>query len=314
MRGAAIDLGTNTFHLLIFDYTDCNVSIIQKVSRFVYIGKGGINEGKLSDDAMQRALSTLHEFKTFLVQESVPNEYVMAVATSAIRNAKNGKELIERIYQETQISVRVISGDEEATLIYEGVRKAVPIPHGQIALLMDIGGGSTEFILANTEQLLWKQSFEIGAQRLYDNFHHQEPISPSSVMELENYLNEKLSPLWKICQQYSPNFLIGSAGTFNTLRAIHAKAHGKNPDTEAYEIPRADFLAMHHQFLIKNREERLAIEGMVEKRVDMIVVASCSIRLVLEKLSINLIRTSTASLREGVMQKLLKNMQSNLLP
>lgn len=276
----------------------------------MYIGKGGINQGKLSDEAIERAMQTLREFKNVLIQESVPMEYVMAVATSAIRNASNGKALLERIYQETQIDVKVISGDEEATLIYEGVRKAVPIPQGQIALLMDIGGGSTEFILADADQLLWKQSFEIGAQRLYDIFHRQEPISADSVVELEKYLHEKLLPLWQIGQKYTPNFLIGSAGTFNTLRTIHAKANGKNPDTEAYEIPYADFLSMHQQFITKNREERLAIEGMVEKRVDMIVVASCSVRLVLEKLAIPLIRTSTASLREGVMRLLLKKMRA----
>ncbi|GAB4331098.1 MAG: hypothetical protein OHK0038_05770 [Flammeovirgaceae bacterium] len=304
MRVAAIDMGTNTFHLLITELKNGQIEVLQKISRFVYIGKGGINDGKLTSEAFERALNTLQEFRQAIDTYQVPQSNIMAVATSAIRSAKNGKELTDKILELTQIQVQVISGEQEASLIYEGVRKAVPIPEKQTALIMDIGGGSVEFIIAAHEKMLWKQSFEIGAQRLYDQFHRQEPIAPSSIESLEKYLDEKLQTLWHATQRYRPDFLIGSAGTFNTLREIHLRAHQKQME-EAYLIPTKDFEKIHFEMIPKNREERLLIDGMVEKRVDMIVVASCLLHFVMQKLQLPFMRISTASLREGVMRLLL---------
>jgi exopolyphosphatase/guanosine-5'-triphosphate,3'-diphosphate pyrophosphatase len=304
MRVAAIDMGTNTFHLLIVELKNEQIEVLQKISRFVYIGKGGINDGKLTSEAFERALNTLKEFRQSIDSCQVPNSNIMAVATSAIRSAKNGKELTDKIFEQTQIQVQVISGEQEASLIYEGVRKAVSIPANQTALIMDIGGGSVEFIISTSEKMLWKQSFEIGAQRLYDQFHHQEPISKNSITSLEKYLDEILQPLWEATKSYHLDFLIGSAGTFNTLREMHLRAYHKEME-EAYLIPNEDFQKIHFSMIPKNREERLLIDGMVEKRVDMIVVASCLLHFVMQKLQLPYMRISTASLREGVMRLLL---------
>ena len=151
------------------------------------------------------------------------------MATSAIRNAVKGEALVAAIAQQTGIAVRVISGDQEAEYIYYGVRSALPLGRAT-ALVMDIGGGSVEFILCNAEKIYWKRSFEIGAQRLLDRYMSTDPISPSAVRRLHDYLEETLIPLTNAVHQYQPVALVGASGAFETLCAIDAEKRGRSLD------------------------------------------------------------------------------------
>ena len=302
MKVAIIDMGTNTFHLLIAEVRDHDFVILFKEKLSVKIGEGGISKGLITKEATQRALKALSRFKEVIKAEGVDRAY--ATATSAIRNAKNGKELTERIYHELEIEVRIISGDEEAETIYYGVKKAVPLTD-EIVLIMDIGGGSIEFIIGNNAEILWKRSFEIGGQRLIDRFHKHDPISSEEIARLEAYLGENLGPLFQAFETFKPTTLIGSSGTFDTLADIYMLANKmeKNPlDTELPFTLKA-FEGIYEKMITLNRAERMLVPGMIEMRVDMIVVACVLINFVIDKMRISDIKVSSYALKEGVLLK-----------
>ena len=199
MRLAVIDLGTNTFHLLIVDLKGEDFSVVYREKTAVRIGKDGISEGRITPEAQQRAIKALKRFKEVInIHET---EEISATATSAIRNAENGLDLVREIHKATGISVRIIDGLQEATYIYNGVKKALNIGPDP-ALVMDIGGGSIEFIIGNQQKIFWKRSFEIGGQRLIDRFHALDPISTKEQSELVNYLREALLALKEVTGRY----------------------------------------------------------------------------------------------------------------
>lgn len=303
---ATIDLGTNTFHLLIAEIlSERSFKIVYRRRIAVMIGRGGINQGTITTDAQNRALEALISFKDQLDTFEISLKNVHCTATSAFRNANNGQQLVGRILKETGIKVDVINGDQEAEYIYYGVRHAVPLGLTNV-LIMDIGGGSVEFILCNQEKIHWKQSFEIGAQRLLDKFEIQDPITQGSVEELQEYFAEVLVPLSEKIKQYQPEALIGASGTFDTLSDIYQSDVGITVEKDATELPLSyqAFQQMLTDFSEKTREERLHIPGMIEMRVDMIVVASWLIHFVLETYQIKEIRISSFALKEGLLVQL----------
>lgn len=302
MKIAIIDLGTNTFHLLIVE----NTQTLYKESIPAKIGKGGISQGLISEEGIQRALGVLRHFKSTIDKHQVSTEQIFVIGTSAIRNAGNKDEFIERVAQETEIHIQVISGDKEAELIYYGVKEAVHIY--EISMIMDIGGGSVEFIICNHDKIFWKQSFEIGGQRLMDRFMKSDPISMRSVQQMDDFFREKLLPLANACHQYAPQTLIGSSGSFDTLiDMFFMKEKGELPQTEqvGFEYSLPEFYRAYDELLFKNHEERMSIPGMIELRVDMIVVAVCLIKYIIQAFEINRIRVSSYALKEGVLAKIL---------
>lgn len=299
---AIIDLGTNTFHLLIIE----NKETLFKESIPAKIGKGGISDGIISEDGIQRALKVLKYFREIIDSQGVSLENIFAMGTSAIRNAGNKDEFVAKILIETGIKIKVISGEEEAELIALGVKQAMDIP--ETSLIMDIGGGSVEFIICTNEKVFWKQSFEIGGQRLMDKFMKSDPISMRSVQTMDDFFREKLLPLANACHQYAPKVLIGSSGTFDTLiDMFFMKEKGHLPQKEevSFEYSLDEFYRAYDELLFKNHAERMAIAGMIELRVDMIVVAMCLIRFIVQMLDIQRIRVSSYALKEGVMASVL---------
>lgn len=302
MRTAIIDLGTNTFHLLIVEGTET----LYKASIPAKIGMGGISQGVISEEGIQRALTVLKGFRENIDKQGVSLDRVFATGTSAIRNAENKEEFVQRVAEETGIKIQVISGDEEAELICLGVKQAMSIP--ETSMIMDIGGGSVEFIICNDEKIFWKQSFEIGGQRLMDKFMKSDPISMRSVQMMDDFFREKLLPLANACHQYAPKVLIGSSGSFDTLIDMqYMKDKGQLPASNevAFEYSLPDFYWAYDELIFKNHAERMQIPGMIELRVDMIVVAMCLIRFIIQTLEIQRIRVSSFALKEGVMTKIL---------
>ncbi|RRB02184.1 Ppx/GppA phosphatase family protein [Larkinella rosea] len=302
MKQAVIDLGTNTFHLMI---TNAGQTLFRE-SRPAKIGKSGINQGLITDEATERAVAVLRYFRTIIDQHQLPVEQVVAIGTSAIRNAGNQLAFIERIQQETGIVIRSISGDEEAGYIYAGVRAAGTLDD-QMALVVDIGGGSVEFILCTKKRIYWKQSFEIGGQRLLERFMETDPISPSAVSRLNRFFQEQLLPLTNAVHQYAPVVLVGSSGSFDTLidlQFMHEKGQLPDANRTAFDLSVSEFYRSYEQLLTRNHAERMQLPGMIELRVDMIVVGVCLIDYVLRAYGIRQIRVSTYSLKEGVLADL----------
>jgi exopolyphosphatase/guanosine-5'-triphosphate,3'-diphosphate pyrophosphatase len=302
---AVIDLGTNTFHILIAGTEADTVEVLHREKVAVKIGEGGINDQIIIEEAQARAITALKHFKK--VADAFGTDEIYATATSAIRNASNRNEITNRIFEETGIHVKVISGEEEAELIYGGVKKAMHLT-GSKSLIMDIGGGSVEFIIADNHKSYYKQSFEIGAQRMLDLFHHHDPILPGEVERLQNYLEENLRPLSQAIALLKPITLIGSSGSFDTLSDIYCQTSNISRDEEATEYPLTieSFFRIYEELLRKNREERLQIPGMIPLRVDMIVVACCLIDFTLKNYQIENIRVSAYALKEGLLDRVIQ--------
>ncbi|GAB3984919.1 hypothetical protein GCM10028806_60680 [Spirosoma terrae] len=306
MKQAIIDLGTNTFHLLIVEKIDQSYKTLFRESRPAKIGQAGINQGIITAEAIERALTVLTYFRKVLDEFAIAPEQVAAIGTSAIRVARNQQEFIDQVRQATSVQIQVISGDTEADYIYKGVRMAGTL-NDATSLIIDIGGGSVEFILGNQQRIYWKQSFEIGGQRLLERFMATDPISPGNRRRLYDYFQEQLLPLANAIHQYQPNALVGSSGSFDTLVDMwymHEYNHLPDPEQTAFTLPVEEFYRSCQLLVGRDHTERMQLPGMIELRVDMIVVAVCLIDYILKTFGISRIKTSTYSLKEGVLSSL----------
>ncbi len=303
-RIGVIDLGTNTFHLLIAEVNDGRISVIHRERQAVKIGMGGINQGVIKEDAIGRAIQCLQGFKATLDLEQVVK--VQALGTSALRSATNGSIVIHTIKEKTGIEVKLISGEQEAEYIYYGVRAAMDL--GKMpSLIVDIGGGSVEFIIADHARIFWKASFDIGAQRMLESYHRHDPILSAERDALHAHYDDVLGTLQQAMLDFRPRVLVGSSGTFDTLSEIYCQRNQLPFRSDQPETPLTHeaFQEIHAELISKNRSDRMQIPGMIEMRVDMIVVASCLIQYLVDHYDFQKIRVSSFALKEGVLAKMI---------
>jgi exopolyphosphatase/guanosine-5'-triphosphate,3'-diphosphate pyrophosphatase len=303
---AIIDIGTNTFNLLVAEIrNDKSCKILHHTKLPVMLGEGGLSKNYITPKAFERGINAIEQH--LLDASRFSPEKIFAFATSAVRSASNGKEFTHTIKQRFNIDVEIINGDREAELIYKGVRAALTL-NNQPSLIMDIGGGSTEFIIANNCDIFWKQSFDLGAARLREKFKPSDPILLCEQEAIYNYLKKELNPLFDAFKKYPVTELIGSSGSFDSLAEIIAHKF-YNPDilndTTHYTFKLEDFYHIHEILVKSTREERLKMKGLVSMRVDLIVISSIFIHLVLKECSLKKMRLSTYSLKEGVLDELI---------
>lgn len=310
-RIAILDLGTNTFNIFIAEvFPDKTFTKLYRSKISVKLGEGGINKNYIEKKPFKRGLKALKKHKKTI--EEYGAEKTIAFATSAIRSASNGKDFIKAVKEKTGIDVQIISGDKEAELIYYGVRSAVKM-NTQPSLIIDIGGGSTEFIIANKKEILWKQSFLLGAARLLEKFNPSDPIKESEKIKIENHMEENLQPLFDAVKKYPVEELIGSSGSFDSLAKMIAHRFydievikGK---TE-YNFNLEDCEKLYNIILKSTTKERLHMKGLVKMRVDMIVVSAVFVDYIFLKLGLKKMRLSKYSLKEGVLWELLNSSNS----
>ena len=301
-----MDLGTNTFHLLIVEGSTSDFREIVHEQDAVKLGEGGINKGCILNAAFDRGVKSMQHFNKLILKNNV--ERVRAIATSALRNAENGQDFINEVKDQTGISIEIIDGDAEAAFIYKGV-KAGECLSKQNSLIMDIGGGSVEFIICNTDEILWKQSFEIGAARLMDRFHRTDPIPPESITALNLYLEDCLKDLFAAAKHYKIENIVGSSGVFETYAEITARSKEISFDikkTKHFEFDKDELLALIEKLVLSTHQQREANKAIISVRVDMIVVASLLTRFIIEKLGINKVAMSANSLKEGVLVEMME--------
>jgi exopolyphosphatase / guanosine-5'-triphosphate,3'-diphosphate pyrophosphatase len=306
-RFAVMDLGTNTFHLLIAEgrIDDFRVLIHEHIA--VKLGEDGINKGIIMPAAFQRGIETMKGFRKQLDEYNVQN--IRAIATSALRNASNGAEFIERVKEEAGIDIELITGEQEASLIYEGIRAAGALC-AENSLIMDIGGGSIEFIIGNNDGMIWKQSFEIGAARLMERFHHHDPIDPAAIEALDLYLENTLTPLFDAVKQNPVHQLIGSSGSFETFAELAARRRDDNFDLEKiknYVFDLEDLLYVTDEMILSSHTERESNELIIPVRTDMIVVSSVVTRYIISRLGTPNVALCTYSLKEGVLAEMMRS-------
>lgn len=303
MRAAVVDLGTNTFNLLVFERNDHGLHIIHSEERPVFLGRGGIEKGLIAADAMERGISTLAAFKNVASEHGAVR--INGFGTSALRNARNAALFVDRARRELGIAIAIIPGEQEAELILAGVRQAVRFT-SKPALVMDIGGGSIEFILATDKALMWKHSFELGATRLRDRIPVSDPITLEEETRIAAHLDDRLEPLYAIIDRHEPHALIGSAGSFDSLAAMIRAEHDIPLAAEAttMEYPALRFDALKDRVMRMPRAQRLLLPGLPEYRADTLPYAMIAIDRVLSAGGIRDMVWSRYALKEGAMVSL----------
>lgn len=305
---AVIDLGTNTFNLLIAKLSSSDSFEKLFSNRIpVMLGEGTINEGYLSDAAIERGVEALKVFARNLSEQNVTK--VKALATSAVRTARNAEFFLQRAKEETGIEIEVISGEQEAHFIYLGNAAAAELGEKN-SLIMDIGGGSTEFIIANQQGLIWKESFLLGAARLIHQFQPENPISKETISSIEKHLDKELNNLSEKMVQFPVYELIGSSGAFDSLAEMmemnwEDAKNNNNGTCVQYDLSRYHKVA--ESIILSTREERVKMKGLIPMRVEMIVMAALLINFVLKTFKIGNMRSTNWSLKEGVLIQLMRD-------
>lgn len=299
MKAAVIDLGTNTFHLIIADLTPLGVEVSYKTNLPVQLGQGRINENLIIPEAFERGIEALKGFKKEIDAQQVT--IVRATATSAVRSAGNGKDFVIAALRIAGIAIEVISGEDEAAYIFNGVKATGVI--NQQSLIMDIGGGSTEFIICNQDGPLWKKSYNIGAARLLQAYFHSDPISNEEQSALQKHLDQELADLLAACQKYQPQVLIGSAGAFETFAAMLLEDIDlKTISSASFDIQQYRKLA--ERLIASAHAERVLMPNLIPLRVDMIVIAAILTNYILDKTGLKAISLSTYDLKMGVLYRI----------
>ncbi|NJL46640.1 MAG: Ppx/GppA family phosphatase [Leptolyngbyaceae cyanobacterium SM2_5_2] len=302
---AAIDVGTNSIHMVVVKIQPDlpAFSIIDREKETVRLGNFDESTKELTQEAIDRAVAALR--RCCDIAASLQAEEIIAVATSAVREASNGQAFIERVYQEVGLVVNLISGTEEARRIYLGVLSGMEF-NGQPHAIIDIGGGSTELVLGTGEPHRYLSSTKVGAVRLTAQFITSNPISDLEFTALRAYVRGMLElPVRELRQQLAPNEpmrLIGTSGTIECLAALTAyKRLNLVPEPlNGYQITYEDLSKLVEELRRATFTERLAMPEMSPRRAEIIVAGAVILHEAMGLLNANSITICERALREGV--------------
>ncbi|MEH2356543.1 Ppx/GppA phosphatase family protein [Nostoc sp.] len=302
---AAIDLGTNSLHMVVvkIDPTLPAFSIIAREKETVRLGDRNLTTGELKPEIIEKAIAALGRFQE--VAKTINAETIIAVATSAVREAPNGKDFLHTIETELGLSVNLISGQEEARRIYLGVLSGMEF-NNQPHMIIDIGGGSTELILGDSQQARTLTSTKVGAVRLTSELITTDPISNTEFQYLQAYAHGMLERsveeiLANLESGESPR-LVGTAGTIETLAMINAREKsGVIPSTlNGYQFSFKDLQELVNRLRKLSNSERAEIPGMPEKRPEVILAGAVILQEAMTLLGSESVIVCERSLREGV--------------
>lgn len=296
---AGIDIGTNTVRLLIADVKDkYNFREIRSERRITRLGEGLIENGRLMPSAEERTIFVLKEFGEIL--KGYPVEALTAVATSAVREAENGRKFVERIKVETDFDVEVISGDEEARRTFLGVVAGLNNKNGSL-LIMDIGGGSTEFILSKNAEVLSSISTGLGVVKLTEKFVKSEPLTDKELEGLKNAIEKEIKGLKDSLNSASESAFVGTAGTITTLAAIDQNLTLYNPlCINNYILKKKSVDRIFDNLKSMTIEERLNIPALEKGREDLIIAGTAIVQSVMEEFGFREMTVCDYGLREGI--------------
>lgn len=294
---AALDLGTNTFNLAIANSTN-PFTIEFRTEKGVFLGKGGLGEKVILEDACIRAQKVLESYSDIL--SNYPLNEVRCVATEAIRNAKNANDVLRFLEIDVPFSVDTIDGEKEAELVYKGV-KSTGILNDKNVLIMDIGGGSVEFIIGNENEIHWRKSYKIGISRALELYPLSDPPKKEELSKYYTYFKESLTELYAKLESFGAKDLIGTAGSFDAWRKIL----GGESDEATYSINTKELASCILNINTLEKEERRKINGMQEMRIDTIVPAGILVTYLLDSFTFNSISQCSYSLSEGVLWEMI---------
>jgi len=306
----AIDIGSNTFRLLI---AKRNIALTAKTPwhiiaynhRIVRLGEGLHQSGKLCDAAMQRALSAFHEFSELLKQHHIQPSQLRAVATAAMREAKNGLEFCQQVKETTGIHIQIIDGEQEANTSLAGSCAVLPVDIRHNFMLFDIGGGSTEFVRAKNSTTIDAISQKMGVVRLVETYLRSDPPSQGDYDNMKQACHthlDKVESYWQKNKQsiIVPKHLVGTAGTVTTLAAIDLEMAEYDADiVNNHIISKQRFFDLRNQLLALTHKQRQAIPAIEQGRADLMIAGIAIIETIFERWNYNNLIIVDAGLLEG---------------
>ena len=307
MRVGTIDIGTNSMRLLIADYKNNKIENREKYINTTRIGQGVDKEGYITEEAMRRNLKALKEFSDKCKEEKCEKVYCMG--TSALRDSKNGQDFVNRAKELTNIDVKIICGDEESNLGFMGVLEGTDGNKKDDILVIDIGGGSTEFIIGNEEGIKFCKSENVGALRMTEKFITTDPISDEEFNAMTDFIEETISSTLDNVKHMHISKLVGIGGAITSLSAM-------NQQLEVYSMEK-----VHNSVVTKKDLEKIlqnlknmtlndkkTIKGLQPKRADIITAGVKILHIIMKKLEFETIVISEYDNLEGLLCQKSKNM------
>ena len=296
---ASIDIGSNTVRLLILESTDDQkLNLLVSKREITRLGEGIDAQGKLTEHRMQTTLKVLSRFRQICLENGDPP--LFAVATSAVREASNGQEFVRLAKKETGIDIKIITWEEEARLTLEGVYWKIPHENRRV-ITFDIGGGSTEFILSEGENIKDFCSTSLGVVRLTEKFITQHPVDEKEYHSLQNHLQDELQTVKNKLSAFLPELLIGTAGTVTTLAALKENIYPYDPEKihgSTFSRPEAESIL--NDLKGKSLSQRLLLKPMEPGREDLIIAGTAIVLETMRAFGCEILTVSEYSLREGL--------------
>jgi exopolyphosphatase/guanosine-5'-triphosphate,3'-diphosphate pyrophosphatase len=300
MNIAVFDIGTNSIHMLVAEIRpDLSFEVLGHEKDTTRLGDGSFESHRLKKSKMQRALGVIDRFYKIAKTNNV--QKCLAVATSAVRDAKNGREFLRDIYRRTGIRAEVISGKEEGRLIELAARSSVET-RGQKALVVDIGGGSMELVLGDGKKHSYIESFPLGVARLSDIFLHEDPPSAKELKNLEQHIEKTVKKAGRVIRKQRCSMVIGTAGTLINLGSMIYEDETSRPlnFVNHFELERKPLEKIHEKIIQTTLKERLNFPGLDPKRADIIVAGSVLVLTLMRLFRIDEITLSDRGIREGM--------------
>src|SRR5262245_36621797 len=300
MRIAAIDIGTNSVHMIVVQIrADLSFEVIDREKEMVRLGAGGLDGRALTPEATHAALQVLSKFRR--LAESHRVDEIVAVATSATREAENGGEFLNAIRQQTGIRPRVISGTEEARLIHSAAVYGVGVPR-DVAVVIDIGGGSVEVTRGSGSAMEVGRSFKLGVIRLTERFVKTDPIDPRDERRLARHIGSEIGKYLEEISRAGFDRVIGTSGTILSVGAVASAAQNAHPGASLRNrrVPAKQIRKIRKDLVALSLDKRLRVPGLEPRRADLAVAGAILLDELLRRLGADEITLCDLSLREGL--------------
>jgi exopolyphosphatase/guanosine-5'-triphosphate,3'-diphosphate pyrophosphatase len=291
MRYAAIDLGTNTFDLLIVDYTNDAWELCFQDKQWVRLGLDFYPDKVLTERAMQDAIDCLQRFKTVCLNYGVTQPKL--IGTSALRDASNNAEFIARVRHVLEWEVEVISGAEEATIVFKGTTSLSTCPNQ--GLIMDIGGGSTELIHFTAQHITQALSLDIGVSRLLAQTDSNHALNANEIERIFAQFDQTLSVEFD-----KSVHLIGSSGPFETFYQL--MCNRRLPKWSCLPLPMESFQALLDALITSSLDDRMILEHVPPFRKKYLHLAALQVKWVINTFNIKQVYASSVGLNEGIIE------------
>jgi len=300
MRLAGVDIGTLTCRLLIADLLPGGrLKEVRSERRILRLGEGVDQTKQLSVVAMDRVLQCLREWREMIDASSV--DAAAAVATSAVRDAENRDEFLDRVKREAGFEVEIITGEEEAWRTMLGISSGLSVGVTGV-LALDIGGGSTEFILDRPGQKPVVRSIDVGVVRLCERLLHHDPPTDEEVRQAREWVTRETKAAVASMGSYQTATFVGTAGTITSLAAMAQKLSTYEPARiHNYQLKLSTIQELEQTLLSRKKTDRAGLPGLEKGREEVIVAGAIIIRTVMETLGMSAVLVSDLGLREGVL-------------